>query len=137
MESKETIADCEHCTLRNEPFVPPWNVPDAEVIVVGEAPGREEVIQRKPFVGQSGKLLDAIIVHAGHDPALVHRTNVVLCRPPGNRPPYPEEIECCRRRLRAELLTSKCEVVAALGATAIAVLLNLGKVTQVRGVWRV
>jgi DNA polymerase I len=136
MASKTANARCDECGLCNEPFVPPHGPPnEIELIVVGEAPGREEVSLGQPFVGQSGRLLNAAIQKAGRDPINIYKTNTVLCRPPMNREPTPQEIECCRERLNSELDRLNCHTIVVLGKTAINTLLGIDGVTQVRGAW--
>ena len=78
---------CEDCTLRTQPFVPSYIPTNPDFIVVGEAPGAFEVNEGEPFVGDSGKLLDAAILEAGGDVTNFMKTNVVACRPPNNRTP--------------------------------------------------
>lgn len=76
----------------------------ASLVLVGEAPGVEEDASGRPFVGAAGQLLDALLRRAGLDPAEdVFITNVVGCRPPGNRPPRPGEIRACSERLESTL----------------------------------
>ena len=69
--------------------------PDARVMIVGEAPGKNEDLQGRPFVGAAGKLLDELLAVAGLKREDVFIANVLKCRPPGNRDPRPEEIELC------------------------------------------
>jgi uracil-DNA glycosylase family 4 len=88
------------------------------VCIVGEAPGEQEVEIGRPFVGPSGQLLDRLIVAGGGDPQKTYRTNVVLCRPPGNREPSSEEISCCRPRLEAEVNAVQSSLVVAAGKAA-------------------
>ncbi len=82
---------------------------EAKVMMIGEAPGRDEDLQGKPFVGRAGQLLDRMLAAIGFGEAEVYITNTVYWRPPGNRTPTPEEVEacapflparsnCCRRR---------------------------------------
>jgi DNA polymerase-1 len=103
MKPKIPFAKCDLCTLKDEPFVPPSGKFDAHLVCVGEAPGSTEVEEGKPFVGMSGQLLDIAIQEGGGDPEDTYRTNVVMCRPPGNRTPHDNEINCCRDRLVKEL----------------------------------
>jgi len=114
---KVPYAKCELCTLKDEPFVPSWGDPKARMVIVGEAPGNTEVDEGKPFVGMSGMLLDIAITEGGGDPADTYRTNVVLCRPPGNRTPQDNEIHCCRERLIKEIQGTS-GVIMTLGKVA-------------------
>src|SRR5204863_7927726 len=70
--------------------------PGADLMLVGEAPGRDEDIEGKPFVGKSGQLLDRILAAIGIDRTTAYIANVIPWRPPGNRTPTPQETEICR-----------------------------------------
>src|SRR4051812_16627408 len=76
---------------------------DADLMFVGEAPGANEDRQGRPFVGQAGKLLDQLLGEIGLQRDSVFVTNVLLCRPPGNRDPHPAEIENCQAYLMRKL----------------------------------
>jgi DNA polymerase len=90
--------------------------PHADLMVVGEGPGREEDQQGRPFVGRSGKLLDRLLVEeVGVAREAVYIANVVKCRPPGNRDPLPEEIEACRPWLESQVDLIGPRVVLTLG----------------------
>jgi DNA polymerase len=90
--------------------------PHADLMVVGEGPGREEDQQGRPFVGRSGKLLDRLLVEEiGLAREEVYIANVVKCRPPGNRDPLPEEIEACRPWLESQVDLIGPRVVLTLG----------------------
>src|SRR5689334_13720647 len=96
---------------------------DADLVIVGEAPGRDEVRQGMPFVGASGKLLNATLREVGLPRAKVYVTNVTLCRPPVDKtgkdtPPSVEMIKACYPRLVTEIRARKPKVVLAVGATA-------------------
>src|SRR3954462_12018391 len=88
---------------------------DADLMFVGEAPGANEDRMGRPFVGQAGKLLSQPLVEVGLERADVFITNVLLCRPPGNRDPQPVEIENCRDYLFRELELIEPKVVCTLG----------------------
>ncbi|MBS7288324.1 MAG: uracil-DNA glycosylase [Candidatus Freyarchaeota archaeon] len=104
------------------------------VMMVGEAPGREEDAQGRPFVGRAGKLLDELLSRVGVDRRMVYITNVVKCRPPGNRPPRRSEVEACREYLLGQLEAVKPRLVVLLGRVAIRAMLGEGcSVTSVRG----
>lgn len=103
MNPKAPYAKCSLCTLQNEPCVLPQGNFNASLVVVGEMPGYHEVEEDKPLTSMAGQLLDIAITEAGGDPADVYKTNTVLCRPPGNRPPADNEVACCRERLVKEL----------------------------------
>ncbi len=131
--SKAIGALCDVCPLRDNPFVPSCGSLDASLIVIGEAPGEQEQREGAPFVGPSGKLLDAALANAGVDPADTFRTNVVLCRTDKfNREPLPNEIECCFPRLKYEIQNVKTQRVLLLGKVAKNAFLEDD---TVRGVW--
>lgn len=104
---------------------------DAEVIVIGEAPGGKEDQQGKPFVGPSGQLLRHELSRAGF--ASVYITNVVKCRPPDNRDPTPAEIKACKAYLDAELLAVKAKYVITAGRFSSKSVLKCSKITQQHG----
>jgi DNA polymerase len=88
---------------------------DADLMFVGEAPGRSEDEQGLPFVGQSGRLLDELLGEIGLERADVFIANTLKCRPPGNRDPLPQEIESCQEYLFAQLELIQPRVVCTLG----------------------
>jgi uracil-DNA glycosylase len=88
---------------------------DADLMFVGEAPGANEDRMGRPFVGQAGKLLSQLLVEVGLERADVFITNVLLCRPPGNRDPAPVEIQNCQDYLFRELELIQPKVVCTLG----------------------
>jgi uracil-DNA glycosylase family 4 len=88
---------------------------DADLMFVGEAPGANEDRQGRPFVGQAGKLLEQLLGEIGLQRADVFITNVLLCRPPGNRDPHPVEIDNCQQYLMRELELIEPKVVCTLG----------------------
>ena len=103
----------------------------AKIMLVGEAPGRYEMVYRRPFVGRSGDVLEKALRSAGLRREDVWITNAVLCRPDDNRDPTTEEVACCNERLWAEIDTVKPQVIVALGAWGYYALTgkrNLGKV---------
>lgn len=111
-------AKCYMCPLKDEPFVPSEIRPGARLLVVGEAPGADEVRLQAPFVGQSGKLLDGALREAGYVRENVSLTNVVACRPPQNRTPEEEEIQCCLGRLHNDIKQADPGAILALGKIA-------------------
>jgi DNA polymerase len=109
--------------------------PHADLLFVGEAPGRDEDLQGEPFVGRSGKLLDKLVrEELGMERSQCYIANVVKCRPPDNRDPRPDEIAACRPYLEAQLASIAPTVVITLGNFATRLLLetDLG-ITKVRG----
>ncbi|NLU46055.1 MAG: uracil-DNA glycosylase [Euryarchaeota archaeon] len=106
---------CGLCVGRTN-IVYPDGDPDAAIVFVGEAPGESEDLAGRPFVGRSGKLLDAILTEGGLNRSTVLITNAVKCRPPQNRDPTESEMEACRPFLRQELNGRK--VVVGLGRSS-------------------
>jgi DNA polymerase len=96
----------------------------AELVFVGEAPGAEEDLQGRPFVGRAGQLLTKIIVAMGLKREDVYICNILKCRPPGNRNPLPEEIEICEPYLVRQIQAIKPRVICALGTFAAQTLLK-------------
>jgi DNA polymerase len=109
--------------------------PSADLMIVGEGPGREEDLQGRPFVGRSGKLLDRLLLEEmGLVRSQVYVGNVVKCHPPGNRDPLPNEIEACRPWLEAQVELVKPRVLLTLGNFATKLLLNTTEgIRRVRG----
>jgi uracil-DNA glycosylase family 4 len=103
---------------------------------VGEGPGREEDKQGRPFVGAAGQLLDRILVSVGLDRGEVYITNVVKCRPPGNRMPNPDEVEACSPYLYAQIRKINPSIIVCLGALAARTLIDKNaRITRIRGEW--
>jgi uracil-DNA glycosylase len=88
---------------------------DADLMFVGEAPGRDEDLQGLPFVGRAGKLLDQLLEGVGMQRSDVFVANVLKCRPPGNRDPQPDEIETCRPYLHRQIDLIEPKVICTLG----------------------
>ncbi len=121
-ESIETIRDeilaCKKCPLweTNNKYVPGEGNSHSRIVFVGEAPGREEDLQGRPFVGAAGKLLTQMIEKVLRlERRDVFITNILKCRPPDNRDPLPEEIEACTPYLLRQLEAIKPEVIVCLG----------------------
>lgn len=91
---------------------------DADIVLVGEAPGYYEDKQGEPFVGAAGQLLTKLLASIGFRREDVYITNVLKCRPPGNRDPLPEEIEACKPLLLKQLEIIKPKIVVTLGSFA-------------------
>ena len=108
--------------------------PQAPLVLVGEAPGRDEDIKGLPFVGEAGRLLDNILRAMELTREEVYICNVCKCRPPGNRNPKPEEIEACAPFLREQIRSIWPDVIVCLGnfATQFILKTELG-VTKLRG----
>ncbi len=111
--------------------------PDARLMIIGEAPGREEDLAGKPFVGRAGQLLDKMLAAIGLGEDDVHITNVVYWRPPGNRTPTPQEVQVCRPFLERQIELVAPDVVMTLGGPAATALLGIeGGIMRARGRWR-
>ncbi|MBN1151195.1 uracil-DNA glycosylase [candidate division WOR-3 bacterium] len=133
----EKIKCCDKCPLsktRTNPVFGEGSF-DSEIVFVGEAPGQEEDLTGKPFVGRAGKLLTDIIEKGMKMSRKdVFICNVLKCRPPGNRDPKPEEVEQCIGYLIDQIHTIDPKVICALGRHAASVLLNKGqKLSDYRG----
>ena len=112
-------ADCNLCPLcrgRTNIVLPSGNL-ESRVVFVGEAPGENEDLMGKPFVGRAGKILDDAFAKAGIDRESVMITNTVKCRPPNNRDPTQEEMSACRPFLDSELESRS--LIVGLGKSAI------------------
>lgn len=110
--------------------------PEAAVMLVGEAPGREEDRMGLPFVGESGRLLDRMLAAIGLDRNSVYITNVVFWRPPGNRHPSQEETTVCAPFARRHVALVKPKVLVLLGGVAAQTLLDTSEgITRLRGRW--
>jgi DNA polymerase len=109
----------------------------ARLMIVGEAPGREEDLEGKPFVGRAGMLLDKMLAAIGLSEADVHITNIVYWRPPGNRTPTPQEALACRPFLERQMALVAPQVVLALGGAAAKHLFDVADgIMRIRGKWR-
>jgi uracil-DNA glycosylase len=109
----------------------------ARLMIVGEAPGRDEDLEGKPFVGRAGMLLDKMLAAIGLSEADVHITNIVYWRPPGNRTPTPQEAIACRPFLERQVALVAPDVVLALGGAATKHLFDIAEgIMRVRGKWR-
>ena len=109
---------------------------DASLVFIGEAPGAQEDALGKPFVGRAGKLLNKILDALDIKRSEVFITNIVKCRPPGNRKPSPQEMElCCPGLLEKQIKIIQPKIICTLGATALEGLLGLKqvKITKLRG----
>lgn len=137
-ELEDFISDCDRCKLGKERknIVFGEGPPDARLVFVGEAPGMEEDLTGKPFVGLAGKLLADIIKAMGLTREDVYICNIVKCRPPRNRDPESDEIDMCLPFLKAQISLIKPEIICALGRISVQSLVNRDmKITRDRGEW--
>jgi DNA polymerase len=134
---REDIGDCTRCKLCNlgrRQIVFGVGNPNADLMFVGEAPGRDEDIQGIPFVGRAGQKLTQIIEAIGLTREDVYIANVIKCRPPDNRNPEPDEVESCEPFLFRQVDTIKPKVIVALGTFAAKSLLKTNDpISRLRG----
>ena len=136
---REECLACRNCDLCNNRTQVVFGVgsPDAEVMFVGEGPGRNEDEQGMPFVGRSGKLLDVYLDSIGLSrDKNIFIANIVKCRPPDNRDPLPEEREACLPWLRRQFQLIQPKIVVCLGRIAAQVIIRPDyAVTREHGQW--
>ena len=107
----------------------------ARLVFIGEAPGEEEDIQARPFVGRAGKFLDQMIERVGLKREDVYICNVLKCKPPNNRDPEPLEVDACKGYLLSQLDLINPKIICTLGRHAYNVLFGVDeKITKIRGV---
>lgn len=123
---RETVDGCTLCALSKSRTHPVFSdgSENAELMFVGEGPGRVEDQMALPFVGPAGKLLDRLLKNIGIEREDVYITNVVKCRPPGNRDPQPVELRTCSPYLQAQFGIINPRIICALGRIAAGVLLG-------------
>jgi len=133
---REEIGDCARCRLQagRKNIVFGAGNPDARLVFVGEGPGEEEDQQAEPFVGKAGHLLTRMIQAIQLDRTDVYITNIVKCRPPGNRDPQEDEIETCLPFLKKQLAVIQPRIICTLGRFATQALLGTKEgITKLRG----
>ncbi len=137
LEDLRAVAEaCTACRLADTRTKVVFGVgaPDADLLFVGEAPGKNEDLQGVPFVGAAGRLLDTLMEEAGIDRRRSYIANVLKCRPPNNRDPQQDEIDCCKGYLRTQLELIDPRVVVTLGNFATKLLLKTEVgITRLRG----
>jgi len=116
-ELQQKVLTCKKCPLWESCTHVVFGVgnADARVLIVGEAPGKNEDLQGEPFVGAAGKYLNELLAFAGLERSDVYIANVLKCRPPNNRDPLPEEIEICTPYLREQTRAINPEIIVTLG----------------------
>lgn len=121
-ETHQQVHACQQCALHAERTnaVPGEGAPDAALMFIGEGPGFNEDRQGRPFVGPAGQFLDELLESIGLERERVFITNMVKCRPPNNRDPFPGEIEACSRFLDAQIAAIEPKVIVPLGRHALA-----------------
>ena len=129
---------CRRCPLARyrTNLVPGEGNPKADLMFIGEGPGRDEDLSGRPFVGAAGQLLDKMIAAIGMKREDVYIANIVKCRPPGNRVPKEEEALACLPYLRRQVYLIKPKIIVCLGATALKYIIDPeARITRVRGQW--
>ena len=129
------VATCPLCDLQHSRIkaVPGEGPLDAEVMFIGEAPGYHENLQGRPFVGPSGHFLDELLASIGLKREQVFITNVVKCRPPNNRDPFPQEMEACVPYLNRQIALLKPRVVVTLGRFSMAKFFPGQSISKIHG----
>lgn len=135
MPPKRPRKECNDCKLGKEGKGPvlPTGPQDADILIIGEAPGKKEATLNKPFVGDAGSILMDGLKRAGLSREDVYITNAVKCKPPGNRDPKKEEISTCLDKLKIEVERVKPDVIVTLGRFATNIFFDDVKVTEVSG----
>ena len=120
------VRACTKCPLsgKRKNAVPGDGPENARVMFVGEAPGAQEDQQGLPFVGPAGRLLNELLAQAGLPRESVYITNIVKCRPPGNRDPMPSEIEACHDYLVGQIAAINPAALCTLGSPALRTLVD-------------
>jgi len=134
----DEIRSCKKCELHGSRtnVVPGQGASSPDIMFIGEAPGHDEDLQGLAFVGRAGKLLTKMIEAMGYTREEVFIGNILKCRPPGNRAPYPHEMETCMPFLEAQIETLRPKVIIALGSTAVKGLMQTTQgITKLRGTW--
>ncbi len=134
-EISERVRICADCPLSagRTRAVPGEGPSDAHIVFIGEGPGYHEDQQGRPFVGPAGKFLDELLASAGLKREDVFITNMVKCRPPGNRDPLPAETAACSKYLNRQLELIKPKVVVTLGRFSLAKFFPNETISRVRG----
>jgi uracil-DNA glycosylase len=139
-ELRDMLGRFEGCALRftAKRLVFADGNPQARVMFVGEAPGREEDIAGLPFVGRSGQLLDSMMAAIGLDRTTAYIANVIPWRPPGNRTPTPQESQICLPFIKRQIELADPDILVCLGGPSAAALLGMTEgIRRSRGRWRV
>ncbi|MCM8855536.1 MAG: uracil-DNA glycosylase [Candidatus Thiodiazotropha sp.] len=117
---QQQVRQCQACTLRAGCIQTVFGVgnPQADLLVIGEAPGADEDKQGEPFVGRAGQLLNAMLLAMGFKREAVFVANIIKCRPPDNRDPKPEEASCCEPYLLQQIEFIQPKLILAVGRIA-------------------
>ena len=145
MKAEETLAqvarevsECTRCALQasRKKAVPGEGPARAEIMFIGEGPGFHENEQGRPFVGAAGQFLDQLLSQAGVTRSQVYITNVVKCRPPGNRDPMPEELTACDYHLQRQIEAINPSIIVTLGRFSMGKFMPGAKISAVHGQMR-
>ena len=145
MDSEATLAEvagevavCQKCALYHsrKRAVPGEGPAKCEIMFIGEGPGFYENEQGRPFVGAAGKFLDELLAQAGLQREGVWITNIVKCRPPGNRDPLPEEVDACNEYLERQIQAVDPSIIITLGRHSMGKYMPGAKITSVHGQMR-
>jgi len=135
-EVREQALACHKCPLCETRTTVVFGVgnPEAEVMFIGEAPGRQEDLGAEPFIGAAGKYLNELLALAGIERPDIYIANVLKCRPPSNRDPQVDEIEACAPFLREQVRAIDPDVIVTLGNFATRFILKTDRgITSLRG----
>lgn len=134
-ELHEYYAVQNNCGLKKVATQPVYEIvpPSSGILFIGEAPGKNEDLQGRPFVGSAGKFLDELLHSIGYTREEVYVSNIVKYRPPANRDPQEDEKDACRVWLNAELLFVKPKVIVTLGRHALGRFVPNSKITTDHG----
>ncbi|MCK5477521.1 MAG: uracil-DNA glycosylase [Methylococcales bacterium] len=134
---QKEVSECQKCTLcntRTQTVFGTGNV-NADWMFIGEAPGQNEDLEGKPFVGQAGKLLTEMIRAIGLEREAVYIANILKCRPPNNRDPKVEEVKTCNDYLQRQITLIKPKIILAVGRISAQTLLETNEpLSRLRGV---
>jgi DNA polymerase len=139
-ELEALVAQFEGCALKRTAKSLCFSRGNAEarVMLIGEAPGRDEDLQGKPFVGRAGKLLDRMLAAIGLSEESVYITNTIYWRPPGNRTPTPQEIGACAPFLARQIELVHPDMLVLLGGAAAKSILGVTEgIMRLRGKWKI
>lgn len=114
------VAGCQKCVLHESRTQTVFGVgnKDADWLIIGEAPGDEEDRQGEPFVGPAGELLAEMLFAAGLQREDIYIANILKCRPPANRDPLPDEVDCCQAYLQQQIALMQPQLIFAVGRIA-------------------
>jgi DNA polymerase len=131
----DAVSSCKKCDLcySREKGVPGEGPSDAQIMFIGEGPGFHENMQGRPFVGAAGDLLVELLSAIDLNREQVFITNVVKCRPPGNRDPQPEELMACNPYLDRQLQIINPKVIVTLGRFSMAKFIPQAKISEIHG----